>query len=122
VPRRPPAPSVVQQGHSPRRTRVAVCCLLAAALAPVAIWHGLLADILSSFHLSLGYLAGELAPWAILLTGLGFLTPVALSAGRDPEDPLYPRNRRAYLAWGVVLYVLGFCLALQVAQIAGLSG
>jgi hypothetical protein len=109
VPRRPPAPSVVQPRCSPRRTWAAVGCLLAAA------------DILSSFHLSLGYLAGELAPWLILLTGLGFLTPVAVSAGRDPEDPLYPRNRRAYLAWGVILYLLGFCLALQVAQIAGLS-
>jgi hypothetical protein len=121
VARRPPPSSVQQQTYSPRRTRAAVACLLAAALAPVAIWRGLISDILSSFHFSLGYLLGELAPWLILLVALGFLTPVAFSAGRDPGDPLYPRNRRGYLAWGIVLYLLGFCLALQVAQIAGVS-
>jgi len=50
------------------------------------------------------------------------LAPVALSAGRDPEHPKYPLRRRAYLVWGVVLYLLGFCLAVEVAQIAALSG
>jgi hypothetical protein len=50
---------------------------------------------------------------------MAFLLPVAVSAGRPPESRIYPRARNAYAGWGVTLYLLGFLLALQVAEVAG---
>jgi hypothetical protein len=87
------------------------------AILPFAIWHHVLADIIASFHWSFGYLVGELSPWFFLLAGVAFMVPVAASAGRDPESRLYPRARRAYFAWGTVLYLLGLLLTVQVAQL-----
>ncbi len=87
------------------------------AVLPFAIWHQVLADILSSFHWSFGYLVGELSPWFLLLGGVAFMVPVALSVGRDPDSRLYPRARRAYFAWGTVLYLLGLLLVVQVWEL-----
>ena len=42
---------------------------------------------------------------------------MALSAGRTPQSRLYPRARRAYIAWGTVLYLLGCILAVELSQI-----
>jgi hypothetical protein len=43
--------------------------------------------------------------------------PVAVSAGMSPASRYYPRGRRAYLGWGLTLYLLGFALATQVSQL-----
>lgn len=91
--------------------------LLAMVLAPVAIWHRMLADVVGSFHLSLSYLAGELGPWFLLLAGIAFLTPVAVSAGLHPESRIYPRGRKAYASWGIVSYLLGVILMVQMAEV-----
>ncbi len=101
------------------RVAGALAAVLAAAAAPLLIWGGMLADVLASFHWSVRYLAAELSPWLLLLAGVVFLVPVAASAGRDPESRLYPRARRAYLAWGTCMYLLGALLAVQVAEIWG---
>jgi hypothetical protein len=87
------------------------------AIAPIAIWHRVLGDVLRSFHWSFGYAVGELSPWFLLLGGVAFLLPVAVSAGSTPESLLYPRARRAYIVWGTVLYLLGLALATQVAEV-----
>ncbi len=60
-------------------------------------------------------------PWALIVLGLLFLVPVALSAGRDPESRWYPRARNAYAGWGISLYLLGVILGSQVAQLYSLS-
>jgi len=91
--------------------------VIVVAIAPFAVYHQVLSDILVSFHWSFGYLVGELSPWFLLLAGTAFMVPVAASAGRDPESRLYPRARRAYFAWGTVLYLLGLALTVQVAQL-----
>jgi hypothetical protein len=91
--------------------------VLAVTLAPFALWHRVLGDIIVSFHWSFGYLVGELGPWLLLLAGAAFMVPVAFSVGRDPESRLYPRARRAYFAWGTVLYLLGLGLTVQVAAL-----
>lgn len=91
--------------------------LLVLAFIPVAIWHGLLADVLGSFHLAWDYFIGELTPWFLLLAGIVFLVPVAASAGLHPENKRYPRGRKAYASWGVVLYLLGVILMIQVAEV-----
>lgn len=91
--------------------------LVLLAIGPVALWHKVLSDILASFNLSFTYFVAELSPWLLLAVGLAFLVPVAASAGRDPESKLYPRARRAYIAWGTVVYLLGLILAIQVGEV-----
>jgi hypothetical protein len=98
-------------------TAIAFGWLIALAVMPVAIWHRVLGDVFASFHWSLSFLLAELSPWLLLLAGIAFLVPVAVSAGRDPESRLYPRARRAYIAWGTVVYLMGVILALQVAEV-----
>jgi hypothetical protein len=98
-------------------TVLAFAGLLAMMVAPLAIWHGMLADIIGSFHWSFTYVVSELSPWFLLLTGIVFLVPVAVSAGRNPESRLYPRARRAYIAWGTVVYLMGLILAVEVAEV-----
>ena len=91
--------------------------LLALAVLPVALWHRVLSDIVASYHWSLSYAVGELSPWLLLLAGVAFLLPVALSAGRHPESRLYPRARKAYIGWGTALYLLGLALTVQLAEV-----
>jgi hypothetical protein len=102
-----------------RRARRVGACGFALALAlPVVLWHKVIGVIASDFHLSARYLTAW-SPWLLMVIGLAFGLPVALSAGRDPESRWYPRSRNAYLGWGVTLYLLGFGLATQVAQLVG---
>lgn len=116
---RPPTtqPASVHLPPRPWAGGVALVCLLALTILPVALWHDLLADTLGRFHWSVSYIASELSPWFLLVAGLAFLLPVAVSAGRTPESRLYPRARRAYLGWGVVLYLLGLALAVQESEL-----
>ena len=98
-------------------TAVAFVWLLALAIVPLALWHNVLASILVSFHWNLSYVLGELSPWLLLASGVAFLIPVAISTGRSPESRLYPRARRAYIAWGTFVYLLGVILAVEVAAV-----
>lgn len=91
----------------------ALAVVTVLVVAPLLLWHRVLRDVLVSFHWSLAYLSGELGPWLLLAAGVGFLLPVATSAGLHPESRLYPRGRRAYFIWGVVLYLLGAVLVIQ---------
>ena len=81
--------------------------------APLVLWFRVLSDILDSFQWTLSYLAADLGPWLLLAAGVGFLLPVALSAGLHPESRFYPRARAVYFMWGVVLYLLGIVLVIQ---------
>ena len=98
-------------------TALAFAWLLVLTAAPLAIWHRMLGDVLGSFHWSLTYVISELSPWFLLAVGIAFLVPVAVSAGRHPESRLYPRARRAYIAWGTVVYLMGLILAVEVAEV-----
>ena len=91
--------------------------LAALIAAPLVIWHEMLGAVLASFQLSFTYLCTELGPWLLFIAAIAFLIPVALSDGRTHESRLYPRARRAYIAWGTVLYLLGLILAVEVADI-----
>jgi hypothetical protein len=90
----------------------ALTVLLALAVAPFLIWGAMLDDELSSFHWSLAYLS-ELAPWILYIAGVVWLAPVALSTGLHPESRFYPRRRRAYFVWGIVLYLLAAGLTVE---------
>jgi hypothetical protein len=98
-------------------TAIAFAWLLILTVAPLALWHEVLSDTLASFRWNFSYLTAELSPWFLFLAALAFLVPVALSAGRHPESRLYPRARRAYFTWGIVLYLLACILAVQVADV-----
>jgi hypothetical protein len=98
-------------------TALAFAQLLLLAILPGAIWHRVLSDILTSFRWDASYMISELTPWLLLIIGIAFLVPVAVSVGRDPESRLYPRARRAYIAWGTVLYLLGVILAIQLTEV-----
>jgi hypothetical protein len=91
---------------------------LCAVLLPWALWHRPIAIIASDFRLELDYLVTGWTGYCLIMLGLAFLVPVALSAGRTPTSRLYPRSRNAYAGWGISLYVLGLILAAQVAAAA----
>jgi len=96
--------------------RVGALGFLAAATLPFVLWWRALSLVAADFRLDLRYLTGWF-PWLLIVLGLAFLIPVALSAGRDPGSRWYPRARNAYAGWGVTLYILGCALAVQVTQI-----
>jgi hypothetical protein len=98
-------------------TTLAFAQLVALVIAPCAIWHRVMGDIFASFRWDPTYMVSELTPWLLLIVGVAFLVPVAVSVGRNPESRLYPRARRAYIAWGTVLYLLGVILAIQVTEV-----
>ena len=91
---------------------------LAAAALPFALWHRAIEAVASDFRLEWNYLVTGWTAYGLIAAGLLFMVPVVVSIGRSPESRLYPRSRNAYLGWGIVLYLLGSCLATQVAQIA----
>ncbi len=96
---------------------VAFIWLGALVAAPLVIWHRVLSDTVAAFHWNFAYLVSELSPWLLLALGVLCMVPVAISAGRHPESRLYPRARRAYTAWGTVVYLLGIVLAVQVTAL-----
>ena len=103
--------------HGRRQARWAGACGFALAIAlPVVLFHRVVEVLAEQPRMELHYLTGWL-PWALLVAGLGFLLPVAWSAGMDPESRWFPRGRAAYAGWGVTLYLLGFVLAWQVMRI-----
>ncbi len=91
---------------------------LAALALPVVLWHRPIAAVASEFRLDLDYLVTGWTAYGLIMLGLLFLVPVAISAGRTPTSRLYPRNRNAYAGWGISLYLLGLVLASQVAAVA----
>ena len=92
------------------------CGFVAAGVMPVALFHRVVAVLAEQPRMELQYVTGWL-PWTLLVAGMLFLLPVAWSAGLDPESRWFPRARAAYAGWGITLYLLGFLLAWQVANI-----
>ena len=89
----------------------------AAATTPFVLWHRAISAVASDFRLEFQYLVTGWTAYGLIALGLLFFVPVVLSIGRTPGSRLYPRSRNAYAGWGVSLYVLGVCLATQVATV-----
>jgi hypothetical protein len=105
-------------GLSRRTARlVGAVGFLGAAGLPFLLWHRAIDAVASDFRFEWHYLVTGWTAYTLIALGLLFLLPVVVSIGRTPDSRLYPRSRNAYLGWGVVLYLLGSCLATQVAQI-----
>jgi len=100
-----------------RARRVGVVGFLAACALPVVLFGRVVGDIASDFRLELDYLVTGWAPWVLMALGLACAIPVALADLRDRERRFHARGTGAWVGWGVTLYLLGFGLATQVAQI-----
>jgi hypothetical protein len=103
-----------------RRTG-AVGFALAAAL-PVVLWHRTIDAIASEFHLEVRYLITGWAPWTLMALGLLCLAIAGVLDWRARARRFYGPTGAAWVGWGLSLYLLGFALATQVAQIADSLG
>src|SRR5437763_16769465 len=106
-------------GRRLRESTRALAVVLCLVIVPISLGRRLLSDVLESFHWDVSYLGAELGPWLLMLAGVAFLLPVAVSAALDPENRLYPRVRRAYFIWGIVLYLLGAALTVELFDVWG---
>ena len=100
-----------------RARRVGAVGFLAAIALPIVLWHGVIGDIASQFDFSLKYLVTGWSPWLLMLFGLACFVVVAVHDLRNRDRRFYAAGTGAWFGWGVTLYLLGFGLATQVAQI-----
>jgi hypothetical protein len=99
----------------------AVGFLIAAAL-PILLWHRTIAAIASQFDLEVRYLITGWAPWTLMASGLLCLAVAGIVDWRTRDRRFYRPGSGALVGWGLSLYLLGFALATQVAQIADSLG
>jgi hypothetical protein len=92
---------------------------LGALTLPIVLWHRVVADLAAAFTLDARYLIGGWSPWILMAFGLGCVATAGIIDWRQRDRRFYGRSGAAWAAWGVSLYLLGFGLATQVAQIAG---
>jgi hypothetical protein len=105
-----------------RARRVGAVRFAAAAALPIVLWHRVIADIAGEFRLDAGYLITGWSPWVLMALGLLCFVPVVVEDLRDRDRRFHHPGTGAWMGWAVTLYLLGFALATQVAQIAdGLS-
>jgi hypothetical protein len=105
-----------------RAERVGAVGVLAAAALPVILWHDVIADIarVTAQQQAAVMLVGW-APWLLMALGLLCAVPVAVERRRSRGDRFHRAGMGAWQGWGVTLYLLGFALATQVAQLHALS-
>ena len=101
-----------------RARRTGAVGFLAALALPIALWHRVVADLVAAFRLDARYLIGGWAPWVLMTAGLGCLAVGGVIDWRRRDRRFYAAGGAAWAAWGISLYLLGFALATQVAQIA----
>ena len=105
-----------------RARRVGAVGFVGAVALPIVLWHRVIADIASEFHLDAQYLITGWSPWVLMALGLLCFVPVVVEDWRDRDRRFHHAGTGAWLGWAITLYLLGFALATQVAQIAdGLS-
>ena len=95
----------------------AVFFALALAL-PVVLWRDVIADVaVATSPRDLKFFVTGWEPWVLMTLGLACFIPMAVADLRDRERRFYRPGSGAWAGWGVSLYLLGFGLATQVAQI-----
>ena len=102
-----------------RARRVGAVGFAIACALPFALWHDVMADIMAEARIDFRYFVMELAPWLLMGLGLACFAYVMVLDRRDRDRRFYGTPTGAWFAWGVTLYLLGFGLATQVAQMAG---
>jgi len=110
------------QARARRRARVVgVAGVLLAAVMPVVMWHEVLAMAVGEFRPTPRYVMTGLLPWVLMGTGLACAVPVAWHDLRDRRRRFHSSGTAAWAGWGITLYILGFALATQVAQLVEIS-
>ena len=89
-----------------------------AALLPAVLWHDVVADVARLRTVDPTFVVGW-APWTLMIVGLLCAIPIVAEHLRDREHRFHRPGTGAWAGWGVTLYLLGFALATQVAQIHG---
>jgi hypothetical protein len=102
-----------------RARRVGAVGFALAWALPFALWHDVMADIASEARMDLRYVVMECSPWLLMGLGLCCFAYVLVLERRDRDRRFYGEPTRAWFAWGITLYLLGFGLATQVSQMAG---
>ena len=90
-----------------RPALLGLAALLSAAALPLVLWHHTIMVVASDFRLEAEYLVTGWTGFGLIAFGLMLMTPVAVGS---------PRAEKAYMGWGVSLYLLGAVLAAQVAM------
>ncbi|WP_445150849.1 hypothetical protein [Baekduia sp. Peel2402] len=101
-----------------RARRTGAVGFLVAAALPILLWRDVIAGIASEFRLDVRYLITGWSPWVLMALGLVCLLVAAVQDWRNRSRRFYGPTGAAWVGWGVSLYLLGFALATQVAQIA----
>jgi len=102
-----------------RARRVGTVGFTLACALPFVLWHDVMAAIASEARVDLRYVVMECSPWLLMGLGLACFAYVWVLDRRDRDRRFYGQPTRAWFAWGITLYLLGFGLATQVAQMAG---
>jgi hypothetical protein len=105
-----------------RARRTGAVGFLGALALPIVLWHRVIAAIASEFHLDVRYLVTGWAPWFLMAMGLLCLLVAGVIDWRQRERRFYGPGSAPWVGWGLSLYILGFALATQVAQIADSLG
>lgn len=105
-----------------RARRTGAVGFLGAAALPIVLWRHVIASIASEFHLDARYLVAGWAPWVLMTLGLICLLIAGVLDWRNRARRFYGPTGGAWAGWGLSLYLLGFALATQVAQIADSLG
>jgi hypothetical protein len=101
-----------------RARRTGAVGVLVAAALPILLWRHVIAGIASEFHLDARYLLAGWSPWILMALGLLCLVVAGILDWRARGRRFYGPTGAAWVGWGISLYLLGFGLATQVAQIA----
>ena len=109
-------------GNATIRRLVAAATVALVGAAPFVVFRGLFQDAATDFRWEFLYLVSGWTPFILMFIGALWFVPVVLSMERTGYSRLYlrPVTRHACEAWGLVTYTLGFLLAIQTSQIAGL--
>ncbi|HET6506006.1 MAG TPA: hypothetical protein VFG42_04395 [Baekduia sp.] len=105
-----------------RARRTGAVGFVAAAVLPVVLWRDVVAAIASEFHPDARYLVAGWSPWVLMALGLACLLVGGVLDWRNRDRRFYGPTGAAWAGWGLSLYLLGFALATQVAQIADSLG
>jgi hypothetical protein len=100
-----------------RARRAGPALFLAALALPIALWHRHVSEIASEFDWSARYLVTGWLCWALMALGLVCFVVAAIVDVRNRDRRFYGSGTAAWAGWGITLYLLGFGLATQVAQI-----
>lgn len=104
-----------------RSERIGALGVLLAAALPILLWRDVIADIAAATaDQSTTVVIVGWAPWVLMALGVLCVIPVALERWRSRGGRFHSAGTGAWTGWGVTLYLLGFGLATQVAQIHGL--